>query len=221
MRAPMLMPGINALAMQPVPVEFNQRSLNYLAEVNPMLRDLMMRTEAEAERRGIDFEISEGMRDRARQEQLVAQGLSQTMNSRHLTGNAVDIHIRNPDGSANWDFEAYRPVADIFRQEAAAMGVPDAVWGGDWRTLRDGVHFQIGGTGGAPASPAEGRPTPATPSGPAPSQNQNPAPSADWRRYAQQAAGQAATSSEPEPRNALALPFAGLDPSQFMSRRRF
>ena len=219
MRAPMPFPNANALAMQPVPVDFNPRSLNYLAEVNPTLRELMLRTEAEAERRGIEIEISEGLRSRERQAQMVAEGRSQTMNSRHLTGNAVDIHIRNPDGSANWDFEAYRPVADIYREQAAAMGIPDAVWGGDWRTLRDGVHFQIGGgpaqQGGQPA-PNRGSTTPApvTPATPS-------TPAVDWRQYAQQAAGQQQAASEPEQRNALALPFAGLDPSQFMSRRRF
>ena len=218
MRAPIPFPqtGGNALS-QIVPVDFNARSLNYLAEVNPMLRDLMISVEDEAERRGIEFEISEGMRSRERQAQMVAEGRSQTMNSRHLTGNAVDIHLLNPDGSANWDFDAYRPVAEIFQQQAAAMGVPDPVWGGDWRTLRDGVHFQIGGAGGAPSSPAEQRPTPATPSGPAPTQPQNPTPS-DWRQYA--ATGSQASQPE-QPRNVLALAYQGLDPSQFMSRRRF
>lgn len=62
-----------------------------------------------------------------------------------MTGNAADIHIRNPDGSPNWDFNSYVPVANIAKQVATEMGVPDLVWGGDWKTLKDGVHFQIGG----------------------------------------------------------------------------
>lgn len=137
-------------ALQPpqvgaVPVVFNERSMERLAPVNPLLRQLMLETERRASAQGIDFEITEGMRNAERQAELVAQGASQTMNSRHLTGNAADIHILNPDGSVNWDFEAYRPIADIAKAVATEMGVPDFVWGGDWRTLRDGVHFQIGG----------------------------------------------------------------------------
>jgi hypothetical protein len=88
---------------------------------------------------------------------MVAQGKSQTMNSRHLTGNAADIFIQNPDGSANWDFEAYRPVAEIAKEVAAEKGYDDLVWGGDWKTLKDGVHFQMGGAavaGGAGSASA-------------------------------------------------------------------
>jgi peptidoglycan L-alanyl-D-glutamate endopeptidase CwlK len=127
------------------PVVFNETSLSRLEPLNPTLRELMMETERRADAAGINFEITEGMRDAARQAELVAQGASQTMNSLHLSGNAADIHILNPDGSVNWDFEAYRPIADIAKTVAAEMGIPDFVWGGDWRTLRDGVHFQVGG----------------------------------------------------------------------------
>ncbi len=125
-----------------VPIEFNARSKALLEGVNPTLAELMYKVEAQ---HPDAFEITEGMRDRARQAELVAQGKSQTMNSRHLTGNAVDIAMMGPDGSVNWDFEAYRPIADTAKATAAAMGIPDFVWGGDWRTLKDGVHFQIGG----------------------------------------------------------------------------
>lgn len=139
----------NALAMPQMgyaqPVVFNETSLSRLEPVNPTLRDLLLETERRASEAGIDFEISEGMRDPQRQAELVAQGASQTMNSRHLTGNAADIHVLNPDGSINWDFEAYRPIADIAKTVATEMGINDFVWGGDWRTLRDGVHFQVGG----------------------------------------------------------------------------
>ena len=127
-----------------VPIEFNARSKALLEGVNPTLAELMF----EVERRHPDaFEITEGMRDRARQAELVAQGKSQTMNSKHLTGNAVDIALMGPDGQPNWNFEDYRPIAATAKTVAAEMGVPDFVWGGDWRTLKDGVHFQMGGPG--------------------------------------------------------------------------
>lgn len=141
-------------AMAPTPVDFNPRSTELLSAADPRLREVLTETEKRARERGIEIQVSETVRDRERQADLVAQGKSQTMNSKHLTGNAADIFIQNPDGSANWDFEAYRPVADIAKEVAAEMGYDDLVWGGDWQTLKDGVHFQMGGaavTGGGNA----------------------------------------------------------------------
>jgi len=140
---------------QATPVDFSPQSLQRLQGVNPLLQQLMMETERRAEQAGVNIEVTEGMRDRARQAELVSQGASQTMNSRHLAGNAVDIHVTNPDGSANWDFDAYGPVADIAKTVASEMGIPDFVWGGDWASLRDGVHFQVGGPS-APSTETSG-----------------------------------------------------------------
>ena len=121
---------------------WNATSTGRLNGVDPRLVSILERAR---ESSGINFEISEGMRDQARQDQMVAQGKSQTRNGRHLTGNATDIHILNDDGSVNWDFEAYRPIADAAKLAATEMGYDDFQWGGDWNTLKDGVHFQVGG----------------------------------------------------------------------------
>ena len=150
MRVPMMLPpkrtGIPGLT----PVEFNPRSKARLAEVDPKLADLMFRVEAQ---HPDAFEISEGMRDAGRQAQMVAEGKSQTLNSKHLTGNAVDIAMIGPNGQPNWNFEDYRPIAATAKATAASLGIPDFVWGGDWKTLRDGVHFQVGGPqAGGPAN---------------------------------------------------------------------
>ena len=88
------------------------------------------------------FEISEGLRTPARQAELVKAGKSQTQNSRHLTGHAVDIVVINTDGSANWSFDRYKSVADVFKKEAARLGIK-ITWGGDWKTLKDGPHFEL------------------------------------------------------------------------------
>ena len=146
-------------AMAPTPVDFNPRSTELLSAADPRLREVLTETEKRARDRGIEIQISETKRDADRQADLVAQGKSQTMNSKHLTGNAADIFIQNPDGSANYDFEAYRPVADIAKEVAAEKGYDDLVWGGDWQTLKDGVHFQMGGaavTGGGNAPSMRG-----------------------------------------------------------------
>lgn len=139
-----------ASAAQPsaIPVEFNPQSVERLNAADPRLRDMLTEVERRAMERGIDFEISETARDPQRQAELVAAGKSQTMNSKHLTGNAADIYVVGPDGQPNWDFAAYQPVADIAKEVAAERGYNDFVWGGDWNTLKDGVHFQLGGPSG-------------------------------------------------------------------------
>ena len=88
-----------------------------------------------------DFAITQGLRTPEQQKQLFDRGASRTLMSRHLTGHAVDIAIIK-DGKAVWDFKLYQEVADHVKKVAAAMGVA-LVWGGDWRGLRDGVHYEL------------------------------------------------------------------------------
>jgi hypothetical protein len=104
-----------------------------------------------SQRTGIKIGVSEGLRTPDRQREMVAQGKSQTMNSKHLHGGAADYHIIGEDGKANWDFEAYRPLADEAKKVAAELGYDGFEWGGDWNTLKDGVHFQFKGGGAAPS----------------------------------------------------------------------
>ncbi len=77
-----------------------------------------------------DFQVIEGRRTKARQEELVKKGKSQTMKSNHLTGRAVDIlALTKPGGS--WDVADYFPIADAFQQAAKELGVKMR-WGGAW-----------------------------------------------------------------------------------------
>lgn len=85
-----------------------------------------------------DFMVIEGLRSLERQEQLVASGASQTMNSRHLTGHAVDV-VPYP---LSWDWPLYYPIADAMKQAATELKV-DLEWGGDWRSFKDGPHWQL------------------------------------------------------------------------------
>jgi hypothetical protein len=127
------------------PVKFDPRSLALLGQANPVLAQILRETERRAADRGITLGVGEVKRSPERQAEMVVTGKSQTYNSRHLNGSAADLVIKGPDGKPNWDFEAYRPVAAIAKEVAAEQGVPDFVWGGDWKTLKDGVHFQVGG----------------------------------------------------------------------------
>lgn len=118
--------------------KLSQRSLDKLKGVHPKLVEVVTMAITKSP---FDFSITEGLRTVERQKELVAQKKSQTMKSRHLVGEAVDICILI-DGKANWDFDNYRVVASVFKDCAAKLGVK-ITWGGEWATLRDGPHFQI------------------------------------------------------------------------------
>lgn len=118
--------------------KFSQRSLDRLQGVHPDLVKLMSEAIKESP---YDFSITEGRRDSARQQQLVKEGKSRTLNSRHLTGHAVDIAVFI-DGKLTWDFDKYKAVAEHVKKVAASLGV-SIIWGGDWRGLVDGPHFEL------------------------------------------------------------------------------
>ena len=95
----------------------------------------------EAARQQISFIVVEGMRTRERQAQLVKSGASRTMDSRHLTGHAVDI-APTLDGEVRFDWPLFYPMAKAMKDAAQARGVA-LVWGGDWPKFRDGPHFEL------------------------------------------------------------------------------
>ncbi len=103
--------------------------------------DLVAVVEGAAEITEVDFVITEGMRTKERQEQLVRAGASRTLKSRHLTGHAVDLAAKVGD-EIRWDWPLYHKLADAMKQSAAALGIP-IEWGGDWKSFPDGPHFQL------------------------------------------------------------------------------
>jgi len=89
----------------------------------------------------VDFKVTEGRRTLARQRELMAAGATRTMNSRHLTGHAVDVAAL-VGGKVRWDWPLYGRIADAVKKAACECGV-SIVWGGDWRTFKDGPHFEL------------------------------------------------------------------------------
>lgn len=89
----------------------------------------------------IDFTILEGMRTLETQKKYMASGATRTMNSRHLTGHAIDV-APVIDGKVRWDWPLYYKLAEIIKKAAADEQVP-ITWGGDWRSFKDGPHWEL------------------------------------------------------------------------------
>jgi peptidoglycan L-alanyl-D-glutamate endopeptidase CwlK len=118
--------------------KYSKRSLENLRGVHPDLKRVIDRALQEAP---LDFIVIEGVRSVERQTRLVSTGASQTMNSRHLTGHAVDLLPIGPDGPA-FDWPLYHQLGPAVKAAAQAEGV-DVEWGGDWTSFKDGPHFQL------------------------------------------------------------------------------
>lgn len=114
------------------------KSLRNLDGVHP---DLVKVVKLAIKRSPVDFQVAEGLRTLARQKLLVAQGFSKTMKSRHLTGHAVDL-IPLLNGKLRWDWPAIYQIAPVVKLAAAELKVP-IEWGGDWRSFKDGPHYQL------------------------------------------------------------------------------
>ena len=121
----------------------SQKSLTKLEGAHPDLVKVIKRAAALSP---IDFTILEVLRTPVRQKELVAKGASKTMKSRHLPGadgksRAVDIAPMD-GGQISWAWPIYHRLAPIIKQAAKEVGVP-IEWGGDWRTFKDGPHWQL------------------------------------------------------------------------------
>lgn len=128
------------------PRRWSNLSASNLAGVHPDLRRVF---DAALQRTPFDLRVTEGLRSLARQEALVAAGLSRTMNSRHLTGHAVDVvplWDADADGVLTtaelYNWRAYHQIAPVIKQVAKELGVP-IEWGGDWKSFKDGPHWQL------------------------------------------------------------------------------
>lgn len=135
-------------------IVLGQRSLSRLEGVHP---DLVRVVKKAAALSSLDFTVLEGLRTVDRQKQLMKQGATRTMNSRHITGHAVDLAPMIA-GSVRWDWPLYLQLAEIVRSASVSENVPIR-WGGTWnllsaingpitakvlsRSFPDGPHFEL------------------------------------------------------------------------------
>lgn len=117
---------------------FGAASALKLSKVHPDLQKVFKAAISDAP---FDFSITCGLRTKEEQKKLFDEGKSKTMNSRHLTGNAVDVCVI-VDGKASWAFEHYSKLSEHVLKTAKGLGVP-MVWGGSWESFKDGPHFEL------------------------------------------------------------------------------
>ena len=115
-----------------------------LAGVDPRLQAVVRRAAATYPH---DIIVLEGVRSLERQQQLVKQGASKTLDSKHLRGKAVDVApVLDTDGDgdveASWHWPHYDQLAPHMKAAALELGV-NLQWGGDWRTFKDGPHWEL------------------------------------------------------------------------------
>lgn len=114
-----------------------------LRRAHPDLAKIVRRA---AEITSIPFTILQSDRTIEQQRANVAKGVSQTMKSRHLIspdGMVRAVDIAPLDGkSASFAWPLYHKLAPIMKQAAKDVNIP-VEWGGDWKSFKDGPHWQL------------------------------------------------------------------------------
>lgn len=124
--------------------KLSKRSLSNLNGVHP---DLVKVVKRAIELTECDFTVIEGLRTKERQAQLLKEKKTTTMNSRHLTGHAVDLAAwvipeGSDKGTVSWDWKHYYIIEKAVKQAAQELKIP-IEWGGDWKTFKDAPHWQL------------------------------------------------------------------------------
>lgn len=118
--------------------KLSKKSLSKLQGVHPDLVRVVKKAITITE---IDFCILEGLRTLEKQKILFKTGASKTMNSRHLTGHAVDLGAM-VNNEVRWDWPLYNLISNAMKRASEIEDV-NIEWGGDWISFKDGPHFQL------------------------------------------------------------------------------
>ena len=112
------------------------RSLQSLSGVHP---DMVAVVKLAITITEVDFTVIEGIRNINRQRELLKAGKSTTLNSRHITGHAVDMVPWPVDWN---DLERFETMAEAMKVASDSLEIP-IVWGGDWKSFYDAPHFEL------------------------------------------------------------------------------
>ena len=127
--------------------KLSERSMARLNGVDDAMRAV---TELAIEYTKIDFGVTCGLRTIEEQRALVDAGASQTMNSLHITGQAVDV-VAYVGPRISWEVNLYDDIADAMK-EAAKLENVGIRWGAAWHiddirtwngTMQDAMNAYI------------------------------------------------------------------------------
>lgn len=131
-----------------MPMLLDARSERNLRGVHPALVRVVRRAAHDWDgATGLSFIITCGVRTMAEQKRLLAAGATRTLRSRHIprgrppVSHAVDFAMKI-NGKLKWDWPLYSELASRVKRAAVAENVP-IEWGGDWKSFKDGPHFQL------------------------------------------------------------------------------
>jgi len=103
-----------------------KRSLQKLSTVDDRLQRIVQYAITVTKQ---DFSVICGIRTKTEQRSLVASGASQTMNSKHLDGLAVDLMAYS--GGGRWELNLYDEIADAMKEGAGHEKI-SLRWGAAW-----------------------------------------------------------------------------------------
>jgi len=107
--------------------KLSKRSLDKLEGVNHNLVNVVHKA---IQLTKVDFGVVYGLRTLEEQKKLVAAGKSQTLKSKHLDGNAVDL-MAYVDGKGCWELNVYDDLCDAMKEAAKELDVA-IKWGAAW-----------------------------------------------------------------------------------------
>jgi hypothetical protein len=133
-------------------MKLGKKSTKNLIGLNPSLVIFcheLMRTMVRNKKIGLpytDFSVTEGLRTFKKQKKNIKKGVSWTLNSKHLDGNAVDIVVYIKGVGVTWNDKKYKKEWDCLltnaRKVLIELGFTHIQNGFDlWR--KDKPHFQI------------------------------------------------------------------------------
>ena len=118
---------------------FGSRSTKNMNGIHPDLRRVLDKALQDSP---LDFVVIEGLRTKKRQQELFDSKASQRLDSRHITGHAVDLLPIGPNGKPAFDWPLYNQLGPAVKKAAVELGV-ELDWGGDWKKFKDGPHFEL------------------------------------------------------------------------------
>lgn len=122
--------------------KLTDNDLKKLKGVHP---DLVKVIQEAAKTAKTPFRVLEGLRTAETQMKYFKRGASRLdgvkKKSKHQVGKAVDI-VPLINGKVTWAWAPFYPMADNVKAAAKKLGVK-ITWGGDWKTFKDGPHFEL------------------------------------------------------------------------------